>query len=90
MAGTGVDDAGGDDDVGGAAVDTGGNAAAAVGLNEALSSSLGVADKKAKAAVHTAMAPMSATESHLLVVLALAGAAAACAAPSPMSHVATI
>ena len=91
MAGTGVDDAGGDDDVGGGAVDTGGNAAAAVGLNEALSSGLGVARKKAKAAVHTAMAPMTATGSHFLVDLALAGVAVTCgfAKGWPSSHVTT-
>ena len=93
MAGTGDDDVGGDvdiggdvdvggdDDVGGGAIGTGGNAAAAVGLDEALSSGFWPARKKAKVTVHSAMAPMSATESHPLAGFALAGAAVSCDAP---------
>ena len=81
MAGAGADVAGGgddiaaDDDVGGGVVD--GNAAAAVGLDEALPSGFWVARKKAEAAVHSAMTPMSATESHLLADFAPAGVAVA-------------
>ena len=84
MAGAGVDVAGGgddvaaDDDVGGGVVDTGGNATAAVGLDEALPSGLWAARKKAKTAVHSVKAPMSATESHLLADFALAGVVVAC------------
>ena len=85
MAGA-VDDAGGDDDVGGndvggGVVGTGGNAAAAVELDEALPSGLWVTRKKAEAAVHNAMTPMSATESQLLACFALAGVAVARDAP---------
>ena len=85
IAGAGVDAAGdgdnvaADDDVGGGVVDTGGNAAAAVGLDEALPSGFWVARKKAEAAVHSAMTPMSATES-LLADFAPAGVAVACGA----------
>ena len=101
MAGTAVvagdDDAGGDDDVAGdddvegGVVGVGGNAAAAVGLNEALLSGRWVADKKAKAAVHSTAAPMTATGSHFLADLALAGVAVTCgfAIVRPSSHVTT-
>lgn len=81
MAGTGVGDAGSGDDVGGGVVDTGGNATAAVGLDEALPSGFWVATKKAKAAVHSATAPMSAAESHFLADFAFAGLAVACGTP---------
>ena len=92
MAGTGVGDVGRGDDVGGGVVDTGGNATAVVGLDEALPSGFWVATKKAKAAVHSATAPMSAAESHLLADFALAGVAVSCDAPKdrPSSHVTTI
>jgi uncharacterized protein GlcG (DUF336 family) len=97
MAGTGDDvagggdDVGGDDDIGGGVVGAGGNAAAVVGLDEALPSGLRVATTKAKAAVYSAMTPMSATGSHLLADFALTGAAGACGAllERPSSHVAT-
>ena len=89
MGGTGVGDVGGGDDVGG--VDTGGSATAAVELDEVLPSGVWVATKKAKAAVHSATAPMSATESHLLADFALAGVAVCGDAPKdrPSSHVTT-
>lgn len=96
IAGAGDDGVGGGgdvgDNVGGGFVGAGGNATAAVGLDEALPSGLRVATKKAKAAVHSATAPMSATESHLLADFALAGVAVCCDAPKdrPSSHVTTI
>ena len=98
MAGAGVDVAGGgddvaaDDDVGGGVVDTGGNATAAVGLDEALPSGLWLARKKAPVTAHSAMTPMSATESQLLADFVLAEAAVACGVPldRASSHVATI
>ena len=102
MAGTGVDDVAGDDDVagvdddGGEVVDAGGSVTAAVEFDKAvefekaLPSGFWVADKKAKAAVHSATAPMTAAESHFLADLALAGAAASCFAEvRPSSHVTT-
>jgi hypothetical protein len=66
-----------DDDAGGGVIDTGGIAAAAVGLDEALPSGFCVKDTNAKAAAPSTMDPMSAAESHFLAGLALAG----CAAP---------
>jgi hypothetical protein len=81
-AGTGVDDIGGDDDVGG--VDNDGDGAvgagvtAAVEFDNALLSGRWVADKKAKAAVNSTTAPMTATGSHCLAELALAGVAVTC------------
>ena len=87
MAGTGVDDAGGDDvvgldeDVGGGLVGAGGNAAAVVWLMAALPSGRWVASRKAEAAAHNAITPMSATESLPLAGFVLAGAADNCGAP---------
>ena len=78
MAGAGVEEVGGDDDVGGVdddgdgAVGAGGSVTAAVEFDSALLSGRWVADKKAKAAVHSATAPMTATGSHFLADLALA------------------
>ena len=91
MAGTG-DDEGGDDAVGGGVGGTGGNAAAAVGLDETLPSGLWLARKKAPVTAHSAMTPMSATESQLLADFVLAEAAVACGVPldRASSHVATI
>jgi hypothetical protein len=91
MAGAGDNDVGGGDDAGGGLVGTGGNAAAAFVLNEALPSGLWVARRKAEATAHSAMTPMSVTESHPLADFALAGMAVACDAPEerPSSHVAT-
>ena len=60
MAGAGDDDVGGGDDVSGGLVGAGGNATAAVEFDKALPSGFWVATKKAKAAVHSATAPMSA------------------------------
>ena len=76
MGGTGVDD------VGGGVVGTGGTAAASVGLDEALPLGFWFARKKAKAAMHSVKAPMSATESQFLVAdFALAGTAVASSTP---------
>ena len=90
-AGTG-DDEGGDDAIGGGVGGTGGNAAAAVGLDEALPSGLWLARKKVTVTVHSAMTPMSATESQLLADFAFVEAAVACGVPldRASSHVATI
>ena len=95
MAGPGVDDVAGDEDVagvdddGGEVVGASGSITAAVEFDKALLSGL-CADKKAKAAVHSATAPMSATESQLLVDFARTGVAVACAPlERPSSHVAT-
>ena len=94
MAGAGVDDPGGDDDAGGGVVDTGGNAAAAdgsaaaaEGIDATLPSGRWVAYTNAKAAVHSATAPISAAESHLPAGFA----EVACGVPyeRPSSHVAT-
>jgi hypothetical protein len=95
MAGPGVDDVAGDDDVatvdddGGEVVDANGSITAAVEFDKALLSGL-CADKKAKAAVHSVTAPMTAAESHL-ADLALAGVAATCGFAElwPSSHVTT-
>ena len=97
MAGPAVDDVAGDDDVagvdddGGEVVDAGGSVTAAVEFDKALLSGLWVADKKAKAAVHSTTAPMIAAESHFLADPALAGAVAACGFAwfRPSSHVTT-
>lgn len=84
MSGAGVDDVGGDDDVGGVdddgdgAVGAGGGVTAAVEFDNALLSGRWVADKKAKAAVNSTTAPMTATGSHFLAELALAGVAVTC------------
>ena len=95
MAGPGVDDVAGEEDVagvdddGGEVVGASGSMTAAVEFDKALLSGL-CADKKARAAVHSATAPMAAAESHFLADLAL-GAAAACglAEARPSSHVTT-
>ena len=97
MGGAGVDDVGGDEDVGGVdddgdgGVGAGGSVTAAVEFDNTLPSGLWVADKKARAAVHSTMAPMTATESHFLADLALAGVAVICgfAEVRPSSHVTT-
>ena len=96
MVGPGVDDVAGDEDVagvdddGGEVVGASGSITAAVEFDKALPSGL-CADKKAKAAVHSATVPMTAAESHFLADLALAGVAAACgfAEVRPSSHVTT-
>ena len=84
-----VDDDGGVDDDAGEVVGASGSMTAAVEFDKALLSGL-CADKKARAAVHSATAPMAAAESHFLADLAL-GAAAACglAEARPSSHVTT-
>ena len=97
MAGTGVDDVagvddeGGVDDDGGEVVDAGGSVTAAVEFDKALLSGLWVADKKARAAAHSTTAPMTATESHFLADLALAGVGVTCgfAEVRPSSQVTT-
>jgi len=86
-AGTGVEDAGGDADVGSdddvesGGVGAGGNAAAAVGLDEVLPSGLWLARKKVAVTAHSAMNPMSAMESQLLADFACAGVAVGCGDP---------
>ena len=95
MAGAGVDDASGDDD-GGGVVGTGGNAAAADGsaaaadgIDATLPSGRWVAYTKAKAAVHSATAPISAAESHLPAGLAAVAVVSGARSERPSSHVAT-
>ena len=60
---------------------TGGIVTAAVGFDKALPSGLWFARRKATVTVHSATAPMSATESHRLADFALTGVAVACGAP---------